>query len=57
MLSAKQAEGWHSTRIRWQYDYVDKAMRAVLRADRAPKGGLQKQLEGLISSENPRKSK
>ena len=39
------------------HDILSKALHAEFRQDRAPKGGLQKQLEGLISSNNPKGSK
>ena len=36
-----------------QSDVVDKCWRATLRPDRAPKGGLQRQIEGLLGNELP----
>ena len=38
-----------------QSDTVDKCWRATLRPDRAPKGGLQRQIEGLLGNELPQR--
>jgi len=39
------------------YDVVDRALRGKIRADRAPKGNLQKQIEGLLSAEGGGRTK
>lgn len=39
-----------------QQNVIDECLRVAIRADRAPKGGLQRQLEGLLGDERPQKS-